>query len=214
MGSSNSTPTGITCLGESCPAAVEAVYDTDVLQKTAEDMAEHVELWFWNKKTKEEKTKDELTNLWFWNKKTKEEKAQDELTNLWFWNKKTKEEKAQDELTNLWFWNKKTKEEKAQDEMVKIDDSLVAFGKVTNLQKSAIPSVEDDGCCGKANPIVPADVAPIVMVFDILCPGLGTMIAAYYDPNGCNCATMTCAIFQMMLGVVLVGWIWSIIQGV
>jgi len=195
MGSSNSTPTAITCLGENCPAAVEAVYDTDVLQKTAEDMAEHVELWFWNKKTKEEKTKDELTNLWFWNKKTKEEKAQDELT-------------------NLWFWNKKTKEEKAQDEMVKIDDSLVAFGKVTNLQKSAIPSVEDDGCCGKANPIVPADVAPIVMVFDILCPGLGTMIAAYYDPNGCNCATMTCAIFQMMLGVVLVGWIWSIIQGV
>lgn len=176
MGSSNSTPTAITCLGENCPAAVEAVYDTDVLQKTAEDMAEHVELWFWNKKNKEEKTKDELTNLWF--------------------------------------WNKKTKEEKAQDEMVKIDDSLVAFGKVTNLQKSTIPSVEDDGCCGKANPIVPADVAPIVMVFDILCPGLGTMIAAYYDPNGCNCATMTCAIFQMMLGVVLVGWIWSIIQGV
>jgi hypothetical protein len=133
---------------------------------------------------------------------------------LWFWNKKTKEEKAQDELTNLWFWNKKTKEEKAQDEMVKIDDSLVAFGKVTNLQKSTNPSVEDDGCCGKANPIVPADVAPVILVFDILCPGLGTMIAAYYDPNGCNCATITCAIFQMMLGVVLVGWIWSIIQGV
>jgi hypothetical protein len=75
MGSSNSTPTAITCLGENCPAAVEAVYDTDVLQKTAEDMADHVELWFWNKKTNEEKTKDELTNLWFWNKKTKEEKA-------------------------------------------------------------------------------------------------------------------------------------------
>ena len=157
MGSSNSTPTAITCIGENCPAVVEAVYDTDVLQKTAEDMADHVELWF---------------------------------------------------------WNKKTKEEKAQDELVKIDDSLVAFGKVTNLQKSTNPSVEDDGCCGKANPIVPADVAPVILVFDILCPGLGTMIAAYYDPNGCNCATITCAIFQMMLGVVLVGWIWSIIQGV
>jgi hypothetical protein len=82
-----------------------------------------------------------------------------------------------------------------EDWNAKTDESLVAFGKATNLQHTGSPSVADDGCCGRANPIVPADVAPIVMVFDILCPGMGTMIAAYYDPNGCNCSTVTCAIF-------------------
>ena len=73
---------------------------------------------------------------------------------------------------------------------------------------------EDTACCSAANPYVPVDVAPIVMVMNIFAPGVGTMIAAYYDNAGCNCKTVTCGIFQMMLAALLVGWIWSICQGV
>ncbi len=75
------------------------------------------------------------------------------------------------------------------------------------------PSVESDGCCGSANPIVPPNVAPIVLVMDIFLPGVGTIIAAYYDPSGCNCRAITSGIFQMLLTLILVGWIWSICQG-
>ena len=61
MGSSNSTPTEVACLGEGCPAVVDTIYYTDVLQKTVEDMAEQGNLWHkhetnsmhedWNAKT-------------------------------------------------------------------------------------------------------------------------------------------------------------------
>ena len=77
------------------------------------------------------------------------------------------------------------------------------------------PSVADaEGCCASANPFVPADVAPIVLVMSILAPGTGSLIAAYYDESGCNCKTVTCGIFQMLMATILVGWIWSICQGV
>lgn len=74
-----------------------------------------------------------------------------------------------------------------------------------------LPSVEDQGCCSAANPYVPYNVAPVVLVFDIFLPGVGTIIAAYFDPSGCNCKTITCGIFQMLLTIVLVGWVWSIV---
>ena len=75
---------------------------------------------------------------------------------------------------------------------------------------STMPSSADDGCCGRANPYVPEKVAVIVLVLDVFLPGVGTILSAYYDPAGCNCATITCGIFQMLLTIVLVGWIWSI----
>ena len=53
----------------------------------------------------------------------------------------------------------------------------------------------------------------MVLIMDIFVPGVGTIIAAYYDPSGVNRKTMTCGICQMLLTVVVVGWIWSIIQG-
>ena len=76
-----------------------------------------------------------------------------------------------------------------------------------------MPSPAEDGCCGRANPYVPANIAVMVVVLDVFLPGVGTILAAYYDPSGCNCKTITCGIFQMLLTIVLVGWIWSICQG-
>ena len=75
------------------------------------------------------------------------------------------------------------------------------------------PSVEGTGSCSASNPYVPMTAAPFVLVFDIFSPGVGTLVAAYYDPSGCNCKTITCGIFQILLSPVFVGWIWSIVQG-
>ena len=78
---------------------------------------------------------------------------------------------------------------------------------------AVMPSVADQGCCSACNPYVPYRVAPIVLVFNIFFPGFGTIIAAYYDPKGINCKAVTCGIFQFALTIVLVGWIWSVVQG-
>ena len=82
-----------------------------------------------------------------------------------------------------------------------------------NLVYEDLPSVDDSGCCSSANPYVPIEIAPVVLVMDIFMPGVGTIVAAYYDASGCNCKTITCGVFQMILTPILVGWIWSIIQG-
>ena len=59
-----------------------------------------------------------------------------------------------------------------------------------------LPTAEDDGCCGSANPYVPAPaIATVILVLNVFLPGVGTICAAYYDPNGCNCKTITCGIF-------------------
>ena len=79
--------------------------------------------------------------------------------------------------------------------------------------EAELPSSADEGCCSAANPYVPENIAPIILVLDIFMPGVGTILAAYYDPAGCNCKTITCGIFQMLTVVILVGWIWSIWQG-
>ena len=85
-------------------------------------------------------------------------------------------------------------------------DNKVIVGEV-------MPSPDNEGCCSAANPYVPANVAPMVLIMDIFVPGVGTIIAAYYDPTGVNRKTMTCGDCQMLLTIVVVGWIWSIIQG-
>ena len=76
-----------------------------------------------------------------------------------------------------------------------------------------MPSTEDTGSCSSANPYVPYDIAPIVLVFNIFFSGVGTLVAAYYDPSGCNCKTITCGIFQLFTSFVMVGWVWSVVQG-
>ena len=90
-------------------------------------------------------------------------------------------------------------------------ENNVEQGTLGNSRPNIMPSVADQGCCSAANPYVPYNVAPVVLVFDIFLPGVGTIIAAYFDPSGCNCKTITCGIFQMLLTIILVGWIWSIV---
>lgn len=72
-------------------------------------------------------------------------------------------------------------------------------------------SSDGEGCCQAAIPYVPLNIGVLVLCLDIFLPGVGTIVSAYYDPNGCNCKTVTCGIFQLILTPVLVGWIWSII---
>ena len=58
-----------------------------------------------------------------------------------------------------------------------------------------MPSPADEGCCSAANPYVPINVAPMVLIMDIFIPGSGTIIAAYFDPDGLNHKTMVCGVF-------------------
>ncbi len=73
-----------------------------------------------------------------------------------------------------------------------------------------MPSPDEDGCCGACNPYVPINVAPMVRWFNIFIPGVGTIIAAHFDPNGLNYKAMTCGAFQIILTPVVIGWLWSI----
>ena len=72
---------------------------------------------------------------------------------------------------------------------------------------------ETDECCADANPLVPQDIALVVLILNIVMPGIGTIVSAYYDPNGCNCKTVTFGILQSLLIIVIVGIVWSILQG-
>ena len=74
-----------------------------------------------------------------------------------------------------------------------------------------MPSPADEGCFSRANPYVPINVAPMVLLFNIFVPGVGTIIASYFDPSGMNSRAMTCGVMQMLLTLVVVGWPWSII---
>ena len=95
-------------------------------------------------------------------------------------------------------------------------DSQVEFlnSHIPSVNSSEMPSpADEEGCCSSVNPYVPENVAPIVLVMNIFMPGVGTILASYYDPSGCNCKAITCGIFQMMTVVIMIGWIWSIWQG-
>ena len=76
-----------------------------------------------------------------------------------------------------------------------------------------MPSASDEGCCSAANPYVPMTVAPFVLVFNIFGAGVGTLVASYYTPGGCSYKVMCCGIFQLLTMPLIVGWVWSIVQG-
>ena len=79
---------------------------------------------------------------------------------------------------------------------------------------SQTPSVEDDGCCGSGLPIVPPDVAPIILLLGIFSPGIGQILAAYYDPSGCNCKCVTTGVLQLLTCFLIIGYIWSLADGI
>ena len=66
-------------------------------------------------------------------------------------------------------------------------------------------------CChDHIYPVV--DGCPILF-YNIVAPGMGTIIQSYYHKDGCNCGTYFVGILQMVTAVILVGWIWSIWHG-
>ena len=73
---------------------------------------------------------------------------------------------------------------------------------------------ETDECCASANPLVPKNIALIVLILNIGTPGVGSIVAAYFDPKGCNCKCATFGILQLLLAIIIVGFVWSIYQGV
>ncbi len=62
--------------------------------------------------------------------------------------------------------------------------------------------------------IYPVPYPTLVLVFDILFPGFGTIMQSYYYPGGCNYFTFFIGVAQTFLAGFLVGWIWSIWHGV
>jgi len=56
-------------------------------------------------------------------------------------------------------------------------------------------------------------MATVVLVLNCVSPGLGSIVAAYIDPKGCNCKCATFGILQAITAVFIAGYIWSIMQG-
>ena len=73
---------------------------------------------------------------------------------------------------------------------------------------------ETDECCADANPLLTQDIALVVLILQIVTPGVGAIVAAYYDPKGCNCKCATFGVLQLLTVIVVAGYVWSIIQGV
>jgi hypothetical protein len=63
-------------------------------------------------------------------------------------------------------------------------------------------------------PLVPQDVAVNVLVLNIVLPGAGTIVAAFYDVKGFNSGLLGVGIAQILLTLVLAGLIWSVIMGI
>jgi hypothetical protein len=53
----------------------------------------------------------------------------------------------------------------------------------------------------------------IILILNVISPGLGSLVASYLDPKGCNCKCATNGILQALTAVFIAGYIWSIMQG-
>lgn len=77
-------------------------------------------------------------------------------------------------------------------------------------------SMDEPNVCGNRVPILDTGVAIIILVINILFPGLGTMIVGCIGGGSTNCFAWFCIGFlQLFLfPVFLIGWIWSIMTGI
>ena len=57
-------------------------------------------------------------------------------------------------------------------------------------------------------------MALVILILQIALPGIGAMVAAYLDPKGCNYLCFFIGLCQLLLVVVIGGYVWSILQGV
>ena len=106
--------------------------------------------------------------------------------------------------------NKETPKEQALIAKDQADRQLAEQAKLTSDPADA---PETDECCADANPLVPQDIALVALILNIISPGVGSIVAAYFDPKGCNCKCATFGILQMLLAIVIAGIVWSIVQG-
>ncbi|XP_793071.1 protein SPEC3-like [Strongylocentrotus purpuratus] len=94
------------------------------------------------------------------------------------------------------------------------------------IQTSVVIHKKEGNACRAAIPAMPMVMAVFCLIFNILVPGLGTIIAGFSvfccgNPGQSglgNCGTMCLNLFvgllQLVLTVIFVGWIWSIMWGV
>ena len=69
------------------------------------------------------------------------------------------------------------------------------------------------GCIKDSIVKVPKDWALVVLIVNIIFPGIGTIIAGYCD-GGINTNCLGVGILQMLTAWLIIGWIWSIWWGV
>ena len=55
-------------------------------------------------------------------------------------------------------------------------------------------------------------MAIVCLVLNIILPGVGTMVNAYYSKY--TCTGICFGILQMITSIILIGWVWSIVYGV
>ena len=68
-------------------------------------------------------------------------------------------------------------------------------------------------CCEDHIYPVPEPWGVIVLICNIVFPGLGTEIQSYYAKDGCSCGTYMVGVAQSITSIFIVGWIWAIWHG-
>ena len=76
-----------------------------------------------------------------------------------------------------------------------------------------MPSALGEQFCASCCPYVPSNVIEMVFYINWVCPGVGTVIASYFDPSGMNRKCFVCGILQLILTPFVVGWVWSVLMG-
>ena len=86
---------------------------------------------------------------------------------------------------------------------------------VGGQQQNQVLVIERRGCCPDAIIDCSESMATVILILNVLSPGLGTLISSCVDRNGCNCSAFFLAWCQAFLTVVcFLGWVMSIFHGV
>ena len=74
---------------------------------------------------------------------------------------------------------------------------------------------KEEASCDGVTPIIPFPDQIMVMLLQIVCPGLGAMVAAYRAIEGFHYGCFCCGLFQLLtIPIFGMGAIWSIIHGI
>ena len=70
-----------------------------------------------------------------------------------------------------------------------------------------------ESACKEAVVKVPEPLHIVCFVLNIVVPGSGTMISAFFDGNQVNVTALVFGLLQFLLAWTILAWIWSIIHG-